>query len=111
MTTGGGTILIQTPNGLCAMHIGWIVPRTQPMPGSDSDEGDPIHRLSPRQVEILRLRAQGLQDSEIAERIGISIGRVRNSLSEAYRRLGIRCPYPGPAACYLLGRHDERAGR
>ncbi len=47
------------------------------------------HGLSRRQVLILRLTAEGLSATEIAERLGISVVTVRNHLQSCNRRLGV----------------------
>lgn len=46
--------------------------------------------LSPREDEILRLRADGLQHKEIAHRLGMSTHTVKNHTTNAYKRLGVR---------------------
>jgi DNA-binding NarL/FixJ family response regulator len=45
--------------------------------------------LSERQVEILRLTAEGLGAEEIAARLGISVVTVRNHLQGCIRKLGV----------------------
>lgn len=51
------------------------------------DAGGPL--LSERQVEILRLLSEGLEASEIAARLGISVVTVRNHLQSCNRKLGV----------------------
>ncbi len=46
--------------------------------------------LSPREQEALRLAGEGLSAKEVARRLGLSPGTVRNLLSEAYLKLGAR---------------------
>lgn len=46
--------------------------------------------LSPREVEILRIVAQGASNKEIAERLFISEGTVKNHLSSILSKLGVR---------------------
>jgi len=50
----------------------------------------PLRKLSPRQVEVLRLIAQGLATREIAERLQVSGKTVEAHRAELMRRLGIR---------------------
>lgn len=45
--------------------------------------------LSGRQLEILRLLAEGLEANDIAERLGISVITVRNHLQSCNRKLGV----------------------
>jgi DNA-binding NarL/FixJ family response regulator len=45
--------------------------------------------LSPRERETLSLLAEGLSNSEIAERLGISEKTVRNHLSHLFDKLGV----------------------
>jgi len=45
-------------------------------------------RLTPRQVEVLRLVSEGLTDKEIAIRLGIRASSVKNHCRNAYDRLG-----------------------
>lgn len=46
--------------------------------------------LSPREQEALRLAGEGLSAKEVARRLGLSPGTVRNLLSEAYLKLGAK---------------------
>lgn len=52
-----------------------------------NDGGTPL--LSDRQVEVLRLLAEGLDAAGIADRLGISVVTVRNHLQSCNRRLGV----------------------
>ena len=45
--------------------------------------------LSPREQEIVRLLAAELRSSEIAERLGISLGTVKVHLHNVYGKLGL----------------------
>ena len=46
-------------------------------------------RLTPREMDVLRLLAQGLTDAEIAGRLGISYRTVSTHLTSVYNKLGI----------------------
>lgn len=46
--------------------------------------------LSPREIEILRIVAQGASNKEIADRLFISEGTVKNHLSSILSKLGVR---------------------
>ncbi|KAF0112528.1 MAG: Two component transcriptional regulator LuxR family [Chloroflexi bacterium] len=61
---------------------------SRPIPRNhDSFLADP---LSPREVEILRLVATGASNREIAERLVISEGTVKNHLSSILSKLSVR---------------------
>jgi two-component system response regulator DesR len=46
--------------------------------------------LTPRDVEILRLTADGIPTREVAERLSLSVATVRNHLSAITRKIGGR---------------------
>lgn len=48
------------------------------------------HRLSEREIEVLRLARRGLPNLQIAQTLHIAPGTVRNHLSAIYRKLGVR---------------------
>lgn len=50
----------------------------------------PEEPLTPRQHEVLQLIAAGLSNREIASRLHLSEGTVKNTVSEIYARLGVR---------------------
>jgi DNA-binding NarL/FixJ family response regulator len=50
----------------------------------------PLERLSPRQLEVLRLMAEGASTRTIARRLALSPKTVEAHRSEVMRRLGIR---------------------
>lgn len=59
------------------------------------DDHRPVHEgveepLTPRQREVLQLIAEGLSNAEIAGRLHLSEGTVKNTVSEIYGRLGVR---------------------
>lgn len=63
----------------------------QRMQGQDLAQAEPAGaKLSEREGTLLRLVAQGLSNKEIAGRIGISDSRVRNQLSEIYRKIQVQ---------------------
>ena len=47
--------------------------------------------LTPRQLAIIALRAQGYTRTEIADRLGIVDHTVREHIAQAYRRLDATC--------------------
>ncbi len=56
---------------------------------ADADD-ELVEPLTPRQQEVLRLIADGLTNREIAERLFLSEGTVKNTVSEIYARLRVR---------------------
>ncbi len=54
-----------------------------------SGTGDPIESLTARQREVLRLIVEGLDNAEIAARLGISIRTARSHVSSVLERLGV----------------------
>ena len=49
----------------------------------------PVHKLSKRQVEVLRLAIQGKSNKSIAREINVAEGTVKAHLSAAYRVIGV----------------------
>lgn len=56
-------------------------------------EDDPIHRLTPRQCEVLTLMAEGRSNAAIGERLVVSDKAVVKHVSQIYDQLGLA---PGP---------------
>jgi two-component system, NarL family, response regulator DesR len=67
------------------VHRGLRVIDPQLAAESWSGDADP---LSPRQREILQLATEGVSTADIAARLGLSAGTIRNYLSEAILKLG-----------------------
>ena len=49
-----------------------------------------IRRLTLRESRVARLVADGLSDTQVAERLGISVVDVSTELAEVFRKLGLR---------------------
>jgi len=47
-------------------------------------------RLSPRELEVVKLCAQGMTNTDIAKRLSLTEGTVKSHLHNAYRKLGVR---------------------
>jgi DNA-binding CsgD family transcriptional regulator len=45
--------------------------------------------LSPRELEILTMTAEGLTNTQVASRIGVTIHAVKFHLGSVYRKLGV----------------------
>jgi DNA-binding NarL/FixJ family response regulator len=74
------------------------MPPYEPVPPRGSD-----YRLTPRELEVLHLSAQGMSSQEIGERLGISDATVRTHYSKAARKLGARTPTQAGARALELG--------
>jgi DNA-binding NarL/FixJ family response regulator len=85
-----GTTVLQTE---IARRLSSFVdhPRSDDSPGAQADR-DPASRLglSVREAEILTLIAEGLSNKEIAGRLHLSDGTVRNYVSEMLVKLDVR---------------------
>lgn len=56
----------------------------------DFDSLDPPDRLTPREVEVVRLMAGGFSNREIADAQGTAEGTVKNQVSSILSKLGVR---------------------
>jgi DNA-binding NarL/FixJ family response regulator len=65
-------------------------------------------RLSPREMEILALVAQGRANKEIASQLHISSGTVRIHLSHIYEKLHVRCRTEAAAKYFSSQPTDRR---
>lgn len=63
-------------------------PTTQPTPTKQSTQ--PTIDLTEREIEILRLVAEGLTNREIAQKLFVTEGTVKNHVSNILSRLGLR---------------------
>jgi DNA-binding NarL/FixJ family response regulator len=64
--------------------------RAAPKPARSSPEAPSDTELSAREIEVLRLIANGATNREIAEKLVISEGTVKNHISNILSRLGLR---------------------
>ena len=55
----------------------------------DRDPGRPFASLTRRQVEFLRLVAQGYTNAQIATQRGITLQAVENTITRAFAKLGL----------------------
>jgi DNA-binding NarL/FixJ family response regulator len=54
-----------------------------------SGRGSDLDRLTPRELEVLDLMAQGLSNTGIAERLVVSLGAVEKHISNVFTKLGL----------------------
>jgi two-component system NarL family response regulator len=66
-----------------------------------SDEERP--HLSSRELDVLRLLTEGLENKQIAHALGISEATVKTHLKSLYRRLGVRSRAEAAAKALRLG--------
>ena len=66
------------------------------------------HGLTARELECVRLAGRRLRDKEIAARLGIEIGTVKNHLANARRKLGASSRLEAAAKLLLLDTGAER---
>lgn len=66
--------------------------------------------MSPRQVEIVELIADGLQDRDIAERLDISVRTVDSHLQRLYQRYDLHSRAAVVAKWLREGGRAERGG-
>jgi pimeloyl-ACP methyl ester carboxylesterase/DNA-binding CsgD family transcriptional regulator len=69
-----------------------------------------VATLSPRELEVLELVADGLTNEAIAERLSLSVRTVERHLSNVYAKLGVSGK-AGRAAAAAQFSHAVRAGR
>jgi pimeloyl-ACP methyl ester carboxylesterase/DNA-binding CsgD family transcriptional regulator len=70
-----------------------------------ADRDDPAEALSPREVEVLALAADGRSNEDIATQLGLSSRTVERHLSNVYQKLGLSGPAAraGAVARFLRG--------
>jgi ATP/maltotriose-dependent transcriptional regulator MalT len=59
-----------------------------PAPHAAAIAGAPVERVTPRELEILRLIAAGLRNQEIAGQLFISTSTVKRHVANIYAKLG-----------------------
>jgi len=57
--------------------------------GAPMTDEDPFPQLTPREHDVLRLLAQGLSNSAIADRLGLSLKTVNNNTSSIFTKLNV----------------------
>jgi DNA-binding NarL/FixJ family response regulator len=57
--------------------------------GATSADEDPFPQLTPREHDVLRPLAQGLSNSAIADRLGLSLKTVNNNTSSIFTKLNV----------------------
>jgi DNA-binding NarL/FixJ family response regulator len=57
--------------------------------GAPMTDEDPFPQLTPREHDVLKLLAQGLSNSAIADRLGLSLKTVNNNTSSIFTKLNV----------------------
>ena len=90
-------------------HVGGRVAApssTSPEPAATPDDVAEAG-LSPREVELLRLVAQGLSNQDIAAEMTVSVNSVKSYIRSAYRKIGVT--RRTQAVLWTLGHDLDRA--
>jgi two-component system, NarL family, response regulator YdfI len=78
-----------TATGLVVLHPDALHSVLSPIPPGELPESDPSDQiLTPREIEVLRMVAEGLGNKEIASRLGISDHTVKFHISSIFAKLG-----------------------
>jgi DNA-binding NarL/FixJ family response regulator len=98
-------------------HVVRSIARTAPLEWTPPDQSRLPDDLTPREAEVLALIAQGLSNSEIAERLTVSEATVKTHVNHVYLKTGARDRAQAVAYAYRKGlaaageeRSDERGG-
>jgi DNA-binding NarL/FixJ family response regulator len=70
---------------------------------NDSTTAAPVKSLSPKELDILRLMADGLSNKEIGERLYLSENTIKTYVIEIFRRLGAKNRIDAVVTAYRLG--------
>lgn len=72
------------------LRFGYVDPNAEAAPPPPSAPTEPPVELSPRELEVALLVAEGLTNAEVAKRLHISPYTVMTHLSNAYGRVGVK---------------------
>lgn len=67
-----------------------------------------VHRLTPREEEVLKLAAKGFTNVQIALELEISPKTVATYMSRIYTKLGVSNRTSAAVAYLLINGHDEK---
>jgi len=60
-------------------------------PGRRSTEGEVKEKLTPREIEILRLAANGMSNKDIANAVFLNVRTVKAHLTNIFNKMGVGC--------------------
>ncbi len=69
----------------------------------ETDRGGTGSDLTPRELEVLRIAAQGLTNRQIAEQLSLSVNTVRNHMQHVLNKLGAHSKLEATAVAVRLG--------
>ncbi len=67
------------------------------------DRTGPASRLTNRELEVLRIAAEGLTNKQIAERLSLSVNTARNHMQHVLNKLGAHSKLEATAVAVRLG--------
>ncbi|MFI5828911.1 response regulator [Streptomyces sp. NPDC051578] len=104
--TGDAVVAPRLLTRLISAYVRTPAPAARPAPLSAALDG-----LTPRELEIWRLLAVGLDNAEIAGELDISVSTVKNHLTGVFGKLGVRDRAQAVIAAYESGLVEaERRG-
>jgi DNA-binding NarL/FixJ family response regulator len=80
--------LLSSKTGLDTVNVGFDLNLSLKR-ARRSKIGGPVMRLTPRELEVLRLVATGMTDAQVAENLGLSTLTVSSYLRSIYSKLGV----------------------
>jgi DNA-binding NarL/FixJ family response regulator len=99
VAAGGALLAPKVTRRLIAEFV-----RQRPRPAAEPSRGEAlIGALTPREVEVLRLVAEGLTNAEIAGRLFLGEETVKTHVSRVLRKLGLRDRTQAVIAAYETG--------
>lgn len=93
-------------DALPGLHAGAFAPATWPedeLDGDADDAGDPSVRLTPREIEVLALAADGRSGPEIAAELVLSPATVKTHFSNIHTKLAVPTRAAAVARALKLG--------
>jgi LuxR family maltose regulon positive regulatory protein len=88
-------------------QVSKAMPRMQAIPGSFSEEEDellaPIESLTPREIEVLRLIADGDSNQSIADKLVITLSAVKKHTGNIFKKLNVNSRTQAIARARQLG--------
>ncbi len=88
---------------ICSASIASALLRRAATLMARQDEGGELGRLTPRELEVLRLLHGGLSNQEIAGRLGITVATVKNHVHHLLAKLGAHSRGEAASAGRRLG--------
>jgi DNA-binding NarL/FixJ family response regulator len=76
--------------GLASLNAPLLKKVSRGLAKNSAEEGSAISKLSPREIEVLRLLARGKSNKQIAADLFLTEGTVKNYVSRIFDQLGVR---------------------